>query len=214
MIPCTTGAIALCSTGNAQGGHYFFSLTTGKHINRNQWTVLPKAADVVQWVNRLCRRPLGLTALEFPDRSGVLADPAVAENHGVDEQDDKDCDPDDDDNLITGVDDDDDDDDDDGAENADKNAEEDNEAASIDDNLAILDTINNLELDLQMEIDANNANQTANDNMAGKEPAITDDADDGVTDNTNDAGIINENVDNNINDAIEDDIAGMDDVER
>jgi hypothetical protein len=65
MLPRTTGAIALCPTGNAQGGHYFYSLSTGKRLNRNQWTELPMPADVVQRVDRLCRRPLGLTALEF-----------------------------------------------------------------------------------------------------------------------------------------------------
>lgn len=32
----TTGAIALTPTGNAQGGYYFFSLTTGRKISRQQ----------------------------------------------------------------------------------------------------------------------------------------------------------------------------------
>jgi hypothetical protein len=41
MAPRTTGAIALRPTGNAQGGYYFMSLTTGRRISRNQWTALP-----------------------------------------------------------------------------------------------------------------------------------------------------------------------------
>ena len=37
MLPRTTGAIALRPTGNAQGGHYFDSLTTGKHLHRTNY---------------------------------------------------------------------------------------------------------------------------------------------------------------------------------
>jgi hypothetical protein len=37
----TTGAIALTPTGNAQGGYYFMSLTTGRKLSRQQWDELP-----------------------------------------------------------------------------------------------------------------------------------------------------------------------------
>jgi hypothetical protein len=37
----TVGALALRPTGNAQGGYYFFSLSTGRVINRNRATKLP-----------------------------------------------------------------------------------------------------------------------------------------------------------------------------
>jgi hypothetical protein len=37
----STGAIALTPTGNAQGGHHFMSLTTGKKLSRQQWTEPP-----------------------------------------------------------------------------------------------------------------------------------------------------------------------------
>jgi hypothetical protein len=138
MIPRTTGAIALRPTGNAQGGHYFYSLTSGKRINRNQWTELPMPADVVQRVDRLCRRPLNLTTLEFVDRAGVLPDAAPLDdetdddNNNDDEDDDDDFDPDLADNAeIAGVD------------------EEENEAA-INENLAIMDNVNNLELELEL----------------------------------------------------------------
>jgi hypothetical protein len=145
MIPRTTGAIALRPTGNAQGGHYFYSLTSGKRINRNQWTELPMPADVVQRVDRLCRRPLGIPALEFADRAGVIADHDLAPDAAVydandaddDDDDDIDYDPDadNDDALIAGVDDD-----------------NDNDNA-IEENLDIMDNINNLELALELEMD-------------------------------------------------------------
>lgn len=43
----TIGALALRSTGNAQGGHYFYSLMTGQRIVRNHWTVVTMTADVI-----------------------------------------------------------------------------------------------------------------------------------------------------------------------
>lgn len=49
----TIGAIALRPTGNAQGGHFFFSLQTGKRINRNRWTEIPIPADVITRVNSM-----------------------------------------------------------------------------------------------------------------------------------------------------------------
>jgi hypothetical protein len=33
MRPCTTGALTMHPTGNEQGGHYFFSLSTGRRLN-------------------------------------------------------------------------------------------------------------------------------------------------------------------------------------
>jgi hypothetical protein len=44
----TMGALALRPTGNAQGGHHFMSLATGRHLARNHWTVLPIPQDVVE----------------------------------------------------------------------------------------------------------------------------------------------------------------------
>ena len=41
MTTRTTGAIALRPTGNAQGGYYFLSLTTGRRLNRYCWTSVP-----------------------------------------------------------------------------------------------------------------------------------------------------------------------------
>lgn len=41
MATRTTGAIVLRPTGNAQGGHFFFSLTIGRRVDRHRWTELP-----------------------------------------------------------------------------------------------------------------------------------------------------------------------------
>jgi hypothetical protein len=151
MIPRTTGAIALRPTGNAQGGHYFFSLLTGRRLNRNHWTVLPMPADVVQRVGRLSRRPLGLTALEFADRAGVpLVENDVGDdddneiNDNDDNNDDYEYfDPDaDDDDMIAGV------DHDDFGDDVTVTVEQ-----IRDDNLAIVDNVNNLELELELEMD-------------------------------------------------------------
>jgi hypothetical protein len=38
MTTQTTGAIALRPTGNPQGGYYFLSLSTGRRLNRNNWS--------------------------------------------------------------------------------------------------------------------------------------------------------------------------------
>jgi hypothetical protein len=65
----TVGALALRPTGNAQGGYYFFSLSTGKVINRNRATKLPMPAEVVERVHILARRQNASRGLVFSDRS-------------------------------------------------------------------------------------------------------------------------------------------------
>jgi hypothetical protein len=49
----TTGAIALTSTGNAQGGYYFLSLTTGRKLSRQQWDELPMPDGVIATVEAM-----------------------------------------------------------------------------------------------------------------------------------------------------------------
>jgi hypothetical protein len=46
----TTGSLALRPTGNAQGGHHFMSLTSGRRLARNNWTPLPMPQDVIERV--------------------------------------------------------------------------------------------------------------------------------------------------------------------
>jgi hypothetical protein len=51
----TTGAIALTPTGNAQGGYYFLSLTTGRKLSRQQWDELPMPDGVIAAVERIAK---------------------------------------------------------------------------------------------------------------------------------------------------------------
>ena len=149
MLPRTTGAIALRPTGNAQGGHYFYSLSTGRRLNRNHWTVLPMPAEVIQRVERLSRRPLGLTPIEFADRAGVpLVDNDEEEAYDDDEDEgDDDFDPDAADAMIAGV-----DDDDDELPLVENEHDEEADEQLLNDNLNIVDDANNMELDLELEL--------------------------------------------------------------
>jgi hypothetical protein len=67
----TTGAIALRPTGNAQGGYYFLSLTTGRRINRTHWTELPMPAEVIDRVHALARRSKAALGITFAWRDGT-----------------------------------------------------------------------------------------------------------------------------------------------
>ena len=51
----TTGALSIRPTGNMQGSYYFYSLTTGRVINRNHWTALPMPGEVIDRVHLLAR---------------------------------------------------------------------------------------------------------------------------------------------------------------
>jgi hypothetical protein len=73
----TTGAIALRPTGNAQGGFYFYSLTSGRRLDRNRWTTLPLPADVIDRVHFLARRGRCLNGIDFLDRA---RQPHIAEH--------------------------------------------------------------------------------------------------------------------------------------
>jgi hypothetical protein len=53
MAACTQGAISLGPRGNVQGGHKFFSLTTGCVINRRSWNIIPMPNTVIAWINTL-----------------------------------------------------------------------------------------------------------------------------------------------------------------
>jgi hypothetical protein len=93
----TTGAIALTQTGNAQGGYYFMSLTTGRRVSRQQWDVLPMPDGVIAAVENMALeedQPLigGRGAPFFEWSPGI-----PIEDHGVqapvlDEQEDEESD--------------------------------------------------------------------------------------------------------------------------
>jgi hypothetical protein len=68
----TTGAIALRPTSNTQGGgYYFYSLGTGRRLNRNQWTQLPMPTEVIDHIHALARRSNASNGLSFADRDGI-----------------------------------------------------------------------------------------------------------------------------------------------
>jgi hypothetical protein len=71
MATRTTGTITLRPTGNTQGGYYFYSLGTGRRLNRNQWTPLPMPAEVIDRVHALARCSNASNGLSFADRDGI-----------------------------------------------------------------------------------------------------------------------------------------------
>jgi hypothetical protein len=101
MATRTTGAIALRPTGNDQGGYYFFSLATGRRLNRNRWTALPMPADVIDRVHLLARAGNALAGMAFTDRNGqVIDDDDDADDVSYDPDDDSAHNDDDDDHLL------------------------------------------------------------------------------------------------------------------
>ena len=102
LNPCTIGALALRPTGNVQGGYFFFSLTTGKVINRMCWTPIPMPKEVIDRVERMARQEHPGTTLLFEDRDhNEIIDPDQEDNDNdsdYDPNNDNDDDDDDDDN--------------------------------------------------------------------------------------------------------------------
>jgi hypothetical protein len=87
MTTQTTGAIATKPTGNAQGGFWFYSLTTGRMLDRKRWTALPMPQDVIDRVAVLARRnPVGMNSTNMQNE-------AV---YDIDDDSDSDDNPDDD----------------------------------------------------------------------------------------------------------------------
>jgi hypothetical protein len=101
MATRTTGAIALRPTGNDQGGYYFFSLATGRRLNRNRWTALPMPAEVIDRVHALARNGNALAGMAFTDRNGqLIEDDDDADDDSYDPDDDPETDDDDDDDHL------------------------------------------------------------------------------------------------------------------
>ena len=68
MAQRTQGAISLGPSGNAQGGHKFFTLTTRKVVTRWAWTELPASVAVIERVALLAKSMPALPI--FTDRAG------------------------------------------------------------------------------------------------------------------------------------------------
>ena len=75
MMLRTIGAICLGPSGNEQGGHYFLSLMTSRHLLHDQWTELPMPHDAIACVGDLGHMQGMPKSLMFADRFGFeLAD--------------------------------------------------------------------------------------------------------------------------------------------
>ena len=93
MVPRTTGAIALRPTGNAQGGFYFYSLSSGRVISRNRWTELPMPNEVIDRIHFLARRAHAAQGpLAFNNRFGLPYDDTQNNANDSDADDDDDDD--------------------------------------------------------------------------------------------------------------------------
>jgi hypothetical protein len=68
LVSRTLGAISLGPSGNAQGGHRFFTLSTSRVITRSSWDVIPMPKSVVDQINFIGRDQLQQAV--FTDRSG------------------------------------------------------------------------------------------------------------------------------------------------
>jgi len=68
MSARTSGALALRPSGNAQGGHYFYSLNTGCVLSRARWTPMPMPNEIITRVHALARRAHAERGLSLADR--------------------------------------------------------------------------------------------------------------------------------------------------
>jgi hypothetical protein len=110
MATRTTGAIATKPTGNAQGGFWFYSLTTGRMLDRTRWTPLPMPQDVIDRVAVLARQnPVGMNFTNMRNEAIYDIDDDDDDNSDSDDDSDYDSEDDDDDDddyddFIAGVD--------------------------------------------------------------------------------------------------------------
>ncbi len=84
MVVRMQGAILLGPSGNAQGGHKFFTLTTGKVVICYAWTELPTSEAVIERVHLLAK---GMEALPiFTDCAGsVIGDVEDVYLHNIED---------------------------------------------------------------------------------------------------------------------------------
>ena len=64
------GAICLGPTGNAQGGHWFFSLTSGSRIVHRCWTALPMPQEVILRISQIGRAQGMPSHITYANRRG------------------------------------------------------------------------------------------------------------------------------------------------
>ena len=61
-------------TRNTQGGNFFFILTTGGNIDKNNWAELPTTAEVIDCINKMARLLQAPKSLTFTDHDGHKLD--------------------------------------------------------------------------------------------------------------------------------------------
>ena len=67
----TLSCVCLGPTGNAQGGHWFMSLTSGEKIIRYRWTELPMPNEAIARVNSIGRRQNMPSTMTYANRQGA-----------------------------------------------------------------------------------------------------------------------------------------------
>jgi hypothetical protein len=164
----TTGAIALRPTGNAQGGYYFLSLSSGRRLTRNRWTDLPMPQEVIDRVHGLARRSNADRDLTFAWRDGTIItddDDNDDDNSGWEpdsEDDDSDWEPDSENESVSLVDDDD-------------GHQMDDDDHHIDDNDLPLAGVDDADADDTAETDDKNETNTENETQENEEESGQDD---------------------------------------
>ena len=93
MEPQTMGATCLGPTGNAPGGHWFFSLTSGCRIVPHRWTALPMPQEAILRVSQIGRAQGMPSCITYVNRWGDeisdhLEDFSVDDNARSSESDD------------------------------------------------------------------------------------------------------------------------------
>jgi len=95
MLPRILGAISLRPNWNSQDSYYFLNLNSGKHIIRNNWTVLSMPNEIINTKHQfaaICNKYKGLV---FTNKDGnIITDENddIEDNieiTGVDNEDDK-----------------------------------------------------------------------------------------------------------------------------
>ena len=88
MMSRTMGALALCPTGNTQGGFYFLSLSTGRVLNQLRAMALPMPDNVVDQVHWMAQQQKANPGLLFGNRSvGTVNDEAMDDSSDDDKDD-------------------------------------------------------------------------------------------------------------------------------
>jgi hypothetical protein len=83
----TTGAIALRPPGNVQGGYFFMSLSSGKRLNRREWTLLPMPGEVIARGHALARHNPAGGDIQFRWRDGTAIEDTLDDGDDLHDKD-------------------------------------------------------------------------------------------------------------------------------